>query len=58
MKNILLILVLSTTFIACEKDQAKNLPAANDPCDIISGLCEITERYKNKVLHLISMVHM
>jgi hypothetical protein len=25
MKNIFLILVLSTTFIACEKDQAKNL---------------------------------
>lgn len=42
MKNILLILVLSTIFIACEKDQTKNLPAANDPCDIFSGLCEIT----------------
>ena len=42
MKNIFLILVLSTAFIACEKDQAKNLPAAHDPCDIISGLCEIT----------------
>ena len=42
MKNIFLILVLSTTFIACEKYQAKNLPAAHDPCDIISGLCEIT----------------
>jgi hypothetical protein len=43
MKNILLILVLSITFIACEKDQAKNSLAVHDPCDIISGLCEIME---------------
>ena len=42
MKKILLILVLAIIFIACDKDQAKNLPSAHDPCDNISGLCEIT----------------
>ena len=48
MKNILITLVLFITFIACEKDQAKNLPAAHDPCDIISGLCEITGTIKKQ----------
>ena len=48
MKNILITLVLFITFIACEKDQAKNLPAAHDPCDIISGLCEITKTKKKQ----------
>ena len=41
MKNILLILV-SIIFIACNKDQTENLPSVHNPCDIISGLCEIT----------------
>ena len=42
MKNILLILVSSIIFIACNKDQNENLPSGYDLCDNISGLCEIT----------------
>ena len=42
MKNILLVLVLSIIFIACKKDQTENLTSVHNPCDNISGLCEIT----------------
>jgi len=40
MKNIFLILALYTAFLSCEK--SKNLPAPYNPCNTVTGLCEVT----------------
>ena len=40
MKKTFLILILCISFLACER--SINLPAPFDPCNTVTGLCEIT----------------
>jgi len=40
MKDIFLILIFVMSFLSCERSE--NLPAAYNPCNTVTGLCEIT----------------